>query len=98
MFEFFKQHELIGVLFVTVCVMVTVWHYERWRDRKALELEPFRPVGYIWQFVAYHGAGSTESPLPQSEEEALKWCAQTLGAVAWVDRQHYKIFYRARGA
>lgn len=93
MLAFVHDHEVVLIVLIVCLTAGLMWHYERWRDRKALSVTP---IGYVWQFVAYQGAGNSWSPMPQTQEQAMKWCSEQLGTIAWVDKQHYKIFYRAK--
>jgi hypothetical protein len=92
MSEFVHHHELALMLVMCALVGVFTWHYEKWKDRKALfESEP----RHIWQCVQFGGGASLYTPRPMTREDAVEWASKA-GSVAYVDTQHHKIFYRAR--
>ena len=90
MTEFAHHHEVLMFLICVVLVAFTVWHYERYKDRRAL----LQDQRFIWQLVLFGGGASMWTPEPMTEMEACTFCAP-LGSIAWVDRQHHKIFYRS---
>lgn len=96
MSEFFHAHPVW--VFATLCVTIGLaTHYvSLWNDRR--RVFPADPSKVDWQCVAYHGAGNAWTPEPLTESDAVDWCSEHLGAVAYIDREHHKIFYRARSA
>lgn len=91
MSEFVKHHEVVVMFLLCLCVGLLTWHYERWQDRRALQ----GAYRFTWQCVQFGGGASVTTPKPLTEEEACEWVSK-LGAIAYVDKQRHKIFYRAR--
>lgn len=97
MWAYMKSHEIAAIFWLVALTVAVVMHYERWKDRRALS-EPLRMANkgrFLWQCVQFHGGGGAYTPTYMTRTEACEWCSK-LGAVAYVDDSHKKIFYRAR--
>jgi len=97
MFEIVHRHEVIAIFLMVALTAALVIHYERWADRRALR-EPFdlaKKGFFIWQCVQFQGGGNVNTPCHMNRQQACEWCSK-LGAIAYVDETHHKIFYRPR--
>jgi hypothetical protein len=60
-------------------------------------IDPASELVRHWLFVRWHGGGNIHAPKAMTEEEAMRFCADTCGTVQFVDREHAFIFYRPQG-
>lgn len=95
MWHFLQSHETVALFMVVGIVIVSVMHYERAKDRRALLDTAPRENAQAWQCVSFQGGGTVWTPRAMTRAEAVEW-ARSLGAVSYVDENYGKIFYKAR--
>jgi hypothetical protein len=49
-----------------------------------------------WRAIRFQGGGTILSPRDMTEQEAVDWVSNSMGEVAFIDRECGFIFYRAR--